>query len=254
MHALAPRITVSVAALAFTTACASVYDVAIETSARPTMDVSAFQRVLVPGFIAGGIDGIEADVETTRLLRSQLRSRTSLRVIDADPISLIDVAAPEPAGERSGPADDGSSSRPKDDKELGRYRHVFSQPAFWKRIGEEYQDPLIVTGTVLLRRESRNGYEQNERELFDATGRRAVSQTREWVERTVYDLHATFCFIDGRTGQIIRTDHYQQALSFTSERQIPALSAYFELMDRVVPDVLRTVSVQQVRGWRVLLK
>lgn len=254
MRVIAPTIAGSIAALALTTACASVYDVAIETSARPRMDVSAFQRVLVPGFIAGGIDDIEADIETARLLRSQLRSRTSLRVIDADVIPLVDVAAPEPASGRDGRASDSSVSRLKDDEDLDRYRHVFSQPTFWKRVGEEYQDPLIVTGTILLLRASRNGYEQNERELFDATGRRAVSQVRQWVERTVYDLHATFCFIDGRTGQIIRTDRYQQELSFTPDRQLPALSAYFELMDRIVPDVLRTVSTQPIRGSRVLLK
>ena len=254
MRVIAPTIAGSIAALALTTACASVYDVAIETSARPRMDVSAFQRVLVPGFIAGGIDDIEADIETARLLRSQLRSRTSLRVIDADVIPLVDVAAPEPASGRDGRASDSSVSRLKDDEDLDRYRHVFSQPTFWKRVGEEYQDPLIVTGTILLLRASRNGYEQNERELFDATGRRAVSQARQWVERTVYDLHATFCFIDGRTGHIIRTDRYQQELSFTPDRQLPALSAYFELMDRIVPDVLRTVSTQPIRGSRVLLK
>ena len=26
-------------------------------------------------------------------------------------------------------------------------RHIFSRPAFWKRIGKEYQELLIVTGT-----------------------------------------------------------------------------------------------------------
>ena len=252
MRALAPKLAGSVVALALTTACVSVYDVAIETSARPTMDVSAFQRVLVAGFIAGGVEEIEADVETTRLLRSQFRSRTPLRVIDADALPLARLAARAEGGGHTD--EDGSLARPRNDKELDGYRHIFSQPAFWKRIGEEYQEPLIVTGTVMLRRESRNGYVQNDGERFDAMGRRALTEARTWVERTVYDLHATFCFIDGRTGEIIKTENYQQELLFNAGRQVPALSAYFELMDRVVPDVLRTVSTQPVPGWRVLLK
>lgn len=254
MRALAPTIAGSVVALALTTACVSVYDVAIETSARPTMDASAFQRVLVAGFIAGGVEEIEADVETTRLLRSQLRSRTSLRVIDADALPLVELSGRAQGARLGQGGKDGSRPRPKNDKELDDYRQIFSQPAFWKRIGEEYQEPLIVTGTVMLRRESRNGYVQNEGERFDATGRRTLTEARRWVERTVYELHATFCFIDGRTGEIIKTESYQQELLFNAERQVPALSAYFELMDRVVPDVLRTVSTRPVRGWRVLLK
>lgn len=58
MRAIAPSIALSVAALALT-ACTTAYDIVIESRARSKMDVSAFQRVLVPGFVAGGIDDIE---------------------------------------------------------------------------------------------------------------------------------------------------------------------------------------------------
>ena len=40
---------------------------------RPKLDVSPFQRVLVAGFVAGGTDDVDANQETVRLLRSQLR-------------------------------------------------------------------------------------------------------------------------------------------------------------------------------------
>jgi len=48
------------------------------------MDVSRFTRVLVAGFISGGTDDVDANLETVRLLRSQLRSKSQLRVIEAD--------------------------------------------------------------------------------------------------------------------------------------------------------------------------
>lgn len=252
MRGLVPTIAGSVAVLALTTGCVSAYDIAIDMSAKPTMDVSAFQRVLVPGFIAGGVDDIDVDAETTRLLRSQFRSRTPLRVIDADALPMMQLAA-RTQGKRSEHAEE-DRPRPKNDKELDDYLDIFTQSAFWKRIGEEYQEPLIVTGTVLVQRESRNGYVQNNGERFDAMGRRALTETRTWVERTAFELRATLWFIDGRTGDIIKTDTYQEELVFSAERQVPALSAYFELMDRVVPNVLRSVSTQPVRGWRVLLK
>ena len=82
-------LTVAIAAAA----CTSFYEVSIETPIRPTLDVSAFDRVLVAGFIAGGSDDIDANIETTRLLRSQLRTQSRLQVLDAEVLALTEVAA-----------------------------------------------------------------------------------------------------------------------------------------------------------------
>ena len=38
----------------------------------------------------------------------------------------------------------------KDEKDLEPYDRLFANTAYWKRIGEEYQNPLIVTGSVLF--------------------------------------------------------------------------------------------------------
>ena len=71
---------------------AALYEVPVETPIPAKLDVSAFQRVLVAGFVAGGADDIDTNQETVRLLRSQLRSKSELRVIDADVMQLVDVA------------------------------------------------------------------------------------------------------------------------------------------------------------------
>ena len=64
------------------------------------MDVTPFQRVFIAGFIAGGSEDVDANLETVRLLRSQLRSKSPLRVIEADVLPLVELAreqaAPEP--------------------------------------------------------------------------------------------------------------------------------------------------------------
>src|SRR5207244_13178686 len=74
-------------------ACGTSYlEIPIETPIQPKLDVSAFQRVLVAGFVAGGSDDIDANQETVRLLRSHLRTESSLKVIDADILPLIEVA------------------------------------------------------------------------------------------------------------------------------------------------------------------
>jgi hypothetical protein len=41
---------------------------------------------------------------------------------------------------------------------------------------------------------------------------------------------------------------------YSAQQNMPALSSYFELMDRLVPNFLTTLSSQKIRGTRVLLK
>src|SRR5574338_112407 len=74
-------------------ACTSFYEIPMETPIQPKMDVSPFQRVLVAGFIGGGTEDVDANLETVRLLRSQLRSKSQLKVIDADALALSALAA-----------------------------------------------------------------------------------------------------------------------------------------------------------------
>ena len=73
-------------------ACTNFYEVPIETPIQPKMDVTPFTRILVAGFISGGSDDVDGNLETVRLLRSQLRSKSSLRVIEAEVLPLVDIA------------------------------------------------------------------------------------------------------------------------------------------------------------------
>src|SRR3954470_12851500 len=75
--------------------CTGFYEIPIETPIQPKMDVTAFQRVLVAGFISGGSEDVDANLETVRLLRSQLRTKSPLRVIEAEVLPLAEIAAIE---------------------------------------------------------------------------------------------------------------------------------------------------------------
>src|SRR3954470_22216242 len=83
----------SLVVLAALGGCTNFFEVPIETPLSPKMDVSAFRRVLIAGFISGGTDDVDANLETVRLLRSQLRSKSGLRVIEADVLPLAELAA-----------------------------------------------------------------------------------------------------------------------------------------------------------------
>jgi hypothetical protein len=267
--------------------CAGFYEIPIETPIQPKMDVTAFQRVLVVGFISGGTEDVDANLETVRLLRSQLRSKSPLRVIEAEVLPLAEIAAHESAAARDNgttitttstgvtpispvPTADlvkqpeAPSARPdrskpielgiKNEKDLAKYDKIFADVAYWKKLGEEYQTPLIVTGTVLFTPHQANGFVMQNREVYDSFGRRSVIPVRTYQERKGFILQPRFVFIDGRTGAVLYSETFHEEILYNSQQSVPALSTYFELMDRVMPSFLSTLSAQKIRGTRVLLK
>jgi hypothetical protein len=274
------------AALAATLALAcgpEFFEIPIETPIQPKLDVSAFQRVLVAGFVAGGSDDIDANQETVRLLRSQLRTKSQLKVIDADIMSLMAIAqdqrkaaagedAPAPTGTPPASAVHGNNppavgadpraqAQPmglppqiRDEKDLEPYERLFANVAYWKKIGEEYQNPLIVTGTVLFIPHSITGPVVRDQDVMDQLGRHRTVSTRVYVERKGFILAPKFVFIDGRTGATMYSERHREEILYNAQQNTPALSSYFELMDRIVPDFLSTLSSQKIKGTRVLLK
>ena len=236
--------------------CASFYEIPIETPIAAKLDVSAFQRVFIAGFLSGGTDDVDGNLETVRLLRSQLRMKSNLRVIDADVLPLkTDAASSRPQGQAAAAeAHELTELEIKNEKDLQPYEHIFADADYWKRIGEEYQNPLIVTGTVLFTPHSQSGMVQREREIIDPLGRRRVEPVREYMERKGFILQEKFIFIDGRSGAQIHSEALREERLYNQNDNTPALSSYFELMDEILPRFLSTLSTQKVRGSRVLIK
>jgi hypothetical protein len=264
-------------------ACTNYFEVPIETPIAPKMDVGAFQRVLIAGFISGGTDDVDANLETVRLLRSQLRSRSALRVIEADVLPLAELALDKARGMAGAPGDipavgglsaaDGQSPSdiqqppasnlqdpPQDalrintERDLERFNPIFADVEFWKRIGEEYQNPLIVTGTILFIPHQTSGFVTRSQEIYDNLGRREVRPVRMWMERKGFVLAPRFIFIDGRTGTVMHSESLRDERLYPSQQNTPPLSAYFEMMDGIIPSFLGTLSMQKIRGTRILLR
>lgn len=257
------RLTLGLALVAALSACTSYTEIPIETPIQPKLDVTAFQRIFIAGFIAGENPDVDANMETVRLLRSQLRNKGIMRVIDADTLPLMEIAR-QGNGDTSEPAPDQQAVAPAqdqdkpvvfdDEKDLEPYQHIFANVAYWKKIGEEYQQPLIVTGAVLFAPQQRSGFVQREQETYDPFGRRVVVPVRTYMERKGFVLRPTFIFIDGRTGETLHSETFREEILYNATQQTPALSSYFELMDRVIPSFLSTLSSQKIKGTRVLLQ
>jgi len=259
-------------------------EIPIETPIAPKLDISPFQRVYVAGFLAGAGEDVDANMETVRLIRSQLRNKNILRVVDADTVPLAEraiqeagngtAAAPPPVepalppdaptlpreGQTTTAADTadalaaGQLPAVKEERDLEQYAKVFEDKEFWKQVGDEHEQALIVTGSVLFVPQARSGFVQREQEAYDSFGRRIVTPVRTYMERKGYVLRPTFVFIDGRTGEQLYSESFREEILYNANQQTPALSSYFELMDRLLPTFLNTLSAQKIRGNRVLLK
>ena len=275
--------SVATLALLATAACTNFYEVPIETPIQAKLDVSGFRRVLVAGFISGGTDDVDANMETVRLLRSQLRTKTNLRVIEAEVLPLAELASDQSkaSGEAPLPAvvnpeattaaaqppatppataaqdetrkpEPAASIRTK--KDLEKFERIFADAAFWKKLGEEYENPLIITGTIVFTPQQNSGWMNQNREQFDQLGRRIVVPVRTYVERKGFVLEPKFVFIDGRTGATLYSETQRREVLYPASQSTPALASYFELMDQLIPDFLGALSTQKIRGTRTLLR
>ena len=189
-------------------------------------------------------------------------------VIDSEVIALITAAKeqadfvppiqPTPEEDNSvnqqlGDADTESAEQ-LSEEDLEAYEQIFSDASYWRQLGEEYQNPLIVTGTIHFAPYERAGMVSREREVYDSIGRRRVVPTRTYQERRGYVLSPKFIFIDGGTGATLYTERHREEILYDARQNTPALSSYFELMDRLLPSFLGTLSNESIRGTRILLR
>jgi len=164
-----------------------------------------------------------------------------------DGFAPAETADPRPDGEDG--ADDGMS-----EEDLEAFETIFANVGFWRDLGEEYQDPLILTGTVYFSPHARSGMVTREREVYDSFGRRRTVPQRTYRDRRGFVLSPKFIFIDGSTGATVYTERHREEILYDASQNTPALSSYFELMDRLLPSVLGAFSTQSVRGSRTLLR
>jgi hypothetical protein len=105
-------------------------------------------------------------------------------------------------------------------------RQALEDVPFWRRVGEEYREPLIVTGVVDF--ESIGPYYQ-ERQV----GRRTL---RLWLPQ--FSLALRLLLIDGATGERIASAICGRIVAHSVDTRERALTVFHRLIDRTMPSVL----------------
>jgi hypothetical protein len=246
-----PRSTLALFAGLTALACSSVLEVPVETPLQSKLDVTAFRRILIAGFVTDLEDSdVDLSAETSRLLQNQLRSNTRLQVLEPDRPPLQDAL--EKALEKIG---EGGSYN-KDEKEQYRLEadRLLQDPEFWRKMGEEYQQPLIVAGKLNFESQNRSGFQPDERVVRRADGQPTLVRGNRFMERKGFTLSADFFFIDSKTGELLHKERFSEEVLYSEDQRVSPLSSYFELMDRLLPNFLGVITPQRIRGTRVLLR
>jgi len=231
--------------------CASMIEVPVETPLQSKLDVSKFRRILIAGFVTDLEDSdVDLSSETARLLQNQLRSNTRLQVLEPDRPPLQDAL--ERALEKLG--EQGRYNR--EEKEAFRLEadKLLQDPEFWRKMGEEYQQPLIVAGRLDFQSQNRSGFQPEERVVRTPAGQPALVRGNRYMERKGFTLSADFFFIDSKTGETLHKERFSEEVLYSEDQRVSALSSYFELMDRLLPNFLGVITPQRIRGTRVLLR
>jgi hypothetical protein len=243
--------------------CTSYSEVPSEVPIAAKLDVSEYNRILVASFTTQTNERLDLDSETVRLLRNQLRMRSQLQVLDAevDPLGDFSEETLEELGLLEEFKELEVQARASGEEEISQQEWIdleqdklLEDEEYWQELGEEYQNPLIVTGKLRFGSESRSGYTRRDRYVRDSLNRPQLQRSQAFQERTGFTLNAEFYFIDGETGRTIHRERFTEEVIYGREEQSSALSSYFELMDRLLPNFLSILSPQTFRGTRILLK
>jgi hypothetical protein len=182
-----------------TAACAT-HVVRASNAPRPEVQLklAALSRVWVAGFATERKPEFDLNTETVRLLRMGLRTWSSAQVVDAEPLAIE------------------SEQR-------------LSDVPYWRRMGEEHGQPLIITGSVKLHVAPARVVHRGVRTVYAyATGR---------------VLDATVVVIDGRTGETLSARALASRMRYGMGRFSSGLALYLEMMDGAMSDWLDTITV-----------
>ncbi len=216
------------------------------------LDLARFERVLVAGFVTQTTEVVDLNRETVRLLREQLRHRSTLQVIDAETVLLDDL--PENTLGETGRI--GQFKRIREemeafgDEELSVQEWIDSQKekiladrGYWKKLGERYEDLLIISGKIKLVARRRSPFLPVKRTTDDGSlNEPQLLRRGAFEDGTAFILNAQFHFIDGRTGQLVHRERFIEEILYRADHAGSGLSAYFELMHGVVPYLTDFVS------------
>lgn len=197
--------------------------VTVRLPVPPRLDVSEVESMLVASFLSDESSMLDINRELVRFLRSELRKNVEFEILPITPAPAV----PE---------------QTLDD--------LIANDKFWKHLGREYDVDLIVSGEVIFSRKDASGFYDVDT-VSASTGQKVRSS--EFIEQERFTYALDIIFMDGATGELRFRDRLQRSAVFRGTQNDP-VTAFYDLNDALVPDVLGIVRSRRKEDVRLIFK
>jgi hypothetical protein len=177
------------------------------------INTRAIHTILVARFLSPEHATVDVGTEFVRYVRRELGKGTKFRVLDVEPPALPEQSVED----------------------------LLKNAVFWKHIAEEYGADLVVSGRAVFTTADRSAFVQED-VISPVTGQK-VRRTR-FAEREEYGLEANIWFFKGANGAFLYEDTFRNKQVYEGKSN-DALQIFFNLADRLTPDLLGVVAQQK---------
>lgn len=178
----------------------------------PRINTDGMKTILVASFLAGSDTDFDMNREVVRLLKSELRKKGTISVLDVPPPNLPEQTIEE----------------------------LVKNYQFWKHLGEEYGADLIVSGTIAFHAADRSGF-VSEDVISPITGQK-VRRT-VYKEREEFKLEFSLYFFKGLNGAFLYEDHFADSSLYDGTSNDP-LQIFYDFHDRIEEEITGIITPQ----------
>jgi hypothetical protein len=179
------------------------------------LDMTGVHRILVTRLVVDQeVSQFDLGKEIVTAIRRDLRQKARLDMIDVDPPSLPEQPLQE----------------------------LLANTGFWRRMAEQYEADLIITGQTSFKAADRSGYVQVDA-FSPVTGQRV--RRSQFVEREAFILDLRLFFLRGSTGELLDEDHFNGEETYLGHGT-DKLGGMFDLYEQMAEDIRGIVAP----GWR----
>jgi len=170
------------------------------------IDMTGVQRILVTRLVVDQeVREFNLTKELVEVIRRDLRQKARLDMIDVDPPPLPEQPLPQ----------------------------LLANTGFWRRMAEQHEADLIITGQTSFKVADRSGYVQMDA-ISPLTGQR-VRRT-QFVEREAFILDLRLFFLRGSTGELLDEDHFNGEDTYNGQGT-DELAGMFDLYEQMAEDI-----------------
>lgn len=194
--------------------------VKISLESKSAFSIEDYKEIFVGNFFYSDVEDFDLNSEFRRFFKKECRQKTKFRVIDIEPPPLPSLTPEE----------------------------LYENAGYWKKMGEDFEAPLLVTGSVFFELVPRTAFAMRKITTYD--GQTVYRNIPE--DYTDFKLIVNLVFIDGKTGEIL----HEEALDNKNtvlRGKMDDLDGFITGLNRLSNRIIRILKPHSKKATRAIL-